>query len=79
MIILTIKLDDGTKIRKKMTDEDIKQAERNKFFKKITRQNNNDFKKFQKDKYFCSTLRDEKKIEQRFQDLIGYIDFLKTL
>lgn len=79
MIILTIKLDDGTKIRKKMTDEDIKQAESNKYFKKITRQNNNDFKKFQKDKYICSTIRDEKKIEQRFQDLIGYIDFLKTL
>lgn len=79
MIILTIKLDDGTKIRKKMTDEDIKQAENNKYFKKITRQNNNDFKKYQKETYHCFTIKDEKKIEQRFQDLIGYIDFLKTL
>lgn len=79
MIILTIKLDDGTKIRKKMTDEDIKQAESNKYFKKITRQNNNDFKKYQKETYHSFTIKDEKKIEQRFQDLIGYIDFLKTL
>ena len=67
MIILTIKLDDGTKIRKKMTDEDIKQAESNKYFKKITRQNNNDFKKYQKEHIIVLQLKMKRKLSRDFK------------
>ncbi len=79
MIKIKIKLDNGMKFEKVMTAEDIKQAESNKFFKKIERQNNNDFKKYQKETYHCFYAKDEKKLIQRFEDLQLYIGFLQTL
>lgn len=79
MIKLKIKLDNGVEIKKILDDKQIQQAESNKFFKKIERQNNNDFKRYQKETYHCFYAKDEKKLIQRFEDLQLYIGFLQTL
>lgn len=79
MIKIKIKLDNGMKFEKVMTAEDLQKAENNKHFKKITRQNNNDFERYQKETYHCFYAKDEKKLTQRFNDLQLYIGFLQTL
>lgn len=79
MIKLKIKLDNGMKFEKVMTAEDIKQAENNKHFKKITRQNNNDFERYRTETYHNWWAKNNKKLLQRANDLQLYIGFLQTL
>lgn len=78
-IKLHIRLENGIEIKRTMTKEDIKKAENNKYFKKITSQNDRDFKKYQQETYHSWHYKDDKKIEKRFEDLISYIDFLNCL
>lgn len=79
MIKLKIKLDNGVEIKKILDDKQIQQAESNKYFKKIEKQNNNDFKKYQKETYHYGFIKDDKKLKQRAEDLQLYVGFLQTL